>query len=100
MLKDLINFSKNYTNYFLSNITAMIAGFILLPFITSSTTVEEYGLLGIYISFGAILNVIFRLGLPGSITRLYYDYSEGNQLDNLVTTIVKFLQYYNFQLRP
>lgn len=98
MLKDLVSFFKNYINYFLSSIIAIIAGFILLPFITLYTTVEEYGILGIYISFGAILNVVFRLGLPGSITRLYYDYGEGHQLDNLITTIVKFLSYFNLAL--
>ena len=98
MLKDLVNFLKNYINYFLSNIIAIIAGFILLPFITLYTTVEEYGILGVYISLGAILNVIFRLGLPGSITRLYYDYGEGYQLNNLITTIVKFITYFNLIL--
>jgi len=95
MINKLKNLLINSSNYFLSNLLAACSGFILLPIITSSISVEEYGMLGLYISFGSIVNVFFRLGLPGSITRLYYDHGESNGLDNLLTSIVKFLSYYN-----
>jgi len=95
MINKLKNLLINSSNYFLSNLLAAFSGFILLPIITSSISVEEYGMLGLYISFGSIVNVFFRLGLPGSITRLYYDHGESNGLDNLLTSIVKFLSCYN-----
>ena len=98
MINKLKNLLINSSNYFLTNLLAALSGFILLPIITSSISVEEYGMLGLYVSFGSIVNVLFRLGLPGSITRLYYDHGESKGLNNLLTSIVKFLSYYNLIL--
>ncbi|MBC8549706.1 MAG: oligosaccharide flippase family protein, partial [Candidatus Brocadiales bacterium] len=63
----------------------------MIPIYTQYLTPTDYGILdlcGVIITF---LTITMRLGIPGSVTRFYYDYSEGQALRDYVTTIFRFL---------
>lgn len=68
-----------------------LIGFILLPVYTFYLTPEDYGIVDLCGTVVAFLTVVMRLGMPGSVTRFYYDYDEGDLLRNYVTSVFRFI---------
>ena len=52
---------------------------------------SDYGLIELANCFGAFSITFMRMGVPGAVTRFYFDHSEGEPLRNYVTTIAWFL---------
>ena len=78
-------------NYGLGSILPQVVSFLLLPVYTSYLTPADYGVLELVGAFGAILAVVMRFGVPGAVTRFYFDHREGQSLRDYVTTINRFL---------
>lgn len=79
-------------NYGIGNIASKLIGFLLIPVYTAYLKPEDYGLLEICSSMALFLIVFFRLGLPGAISRYYFDFKDDKEkLRNYVSTIHKFL---------
>ncbi len=78
-------------NFGLGSVLPKVIGFILIPVYTIYLTPEDFGIVELATSFGAFLLVFMRLGIPGSVTRFYYDFEEKNKLRDYVTTIFWFL---------
>ena len=65
-----------------------IVGFFLIPLYTRYIAPREMGILEICMSAQALIAIFMRFGLPGAISRFYFDYREGQNLRDLVTTVV------------
>ena len=78
-------------NYGLGSILPQVVSFLLLPVYTSYLSPADYGVLELVGAFGAVLAVLMRFGVPGAVTRFYFDHREGESLRDYVTTINRFL---------
>jgi O-antigen/teichoic acid export membrane protein len=65
--------------------------FLLIPVYTVFLNPADYGILEITGSLSAFLVILMRFGVPGAVTRFYFDHSEGPSLRDYVTTIAIFL---------
>lgn len=65
--------------------------FLLLPVFTFYLTPGDFGILELAAAAGGFLTIVMRLGLPGSATRFYFDYREGPELRDYITTLAWFL---------
>lgn len=70
----------------------MVLGFLLVPVYTAVLTPLDYGIVEMMAVLGGVLAVVARLGIPGAVTRYYYEHSEGTGLRDYVTSIAWFLR--------
>ena len=67
---------KNSFNYGIGTVLPKVIGFILIPVYTIYLTPADYGLVEICVTINSFLLVLFKMGIPGSMPRLYFDYKE------------------------
>ena len=89
--KLFLRLSSATFNYGLGQILPMIIGFFLIPVYTRYLTPEDYGIVALAGPLSALIVILMRVGVPGAVTRFYYDYKEGSELRNYITTVSKFL---------
>jgi len=78
----------NSLNYGLGDLMAQIIGFFLIPVYTRYLSPADYGIVELTSTLAAFAVPLMKFGLPGSVTRLYYDYKDQeNGLKNLITTV-------------
>ncbi|MDY7092268.1 MAG: oligosaccharide flippase family protein [Acidobacteriota bacterium] len=77
--------------YGLGQFLPRLVRFLLLPVFTLFLTPADYGVLELAGAAGGFLAIFLRLGLPGSATRFYFDYREGPELKDYITTLAWFL---------
>ncbi len=87
---------KNTLYITVFRILGPIITFLLLPVYTHYLSPDEFGILNMIQTIGAILQIIFTLGLEKSIYRLYYDYNEIDRKKYLGTIIVSVLVIISF----
>ena len=75
----------------MGSILPQVISFFLLPVYSACLAPSDYGILDLTSAFGAVLVILMRLGVPGAVTRFYFDYREGPELRNYVTTIARFM---------
>jgi O-antigen/teichoic acid export membrane protein len=86
--------STHSLNYGLSDVLAQVIGFLLIPLYTRYLTPEDYGIVEITTTISAFVIPLMKLGLPGSVTRQYFEYShDKNLLNDYITTIYKLLNW-------
>lgn len=78
---------KAVFNYGIGSYVPQIVSFLLIPLFTHYIAPAEMGVLEIYLTAQTLLVIVMRLGLQGSIARFYFDYREGEELRDLVTTV-------------
>lgn len=78
-------------NYGVGQAMPQALRFLLLPVFTMVLTKADYGVLELASTFSVFLIAFMRLGVPGAVTRFYYDHREGPALSDYVTTIAIFL---------
>lgn len=78
-------------NYGLGSILPQVIGFLLIPVYTTFLGPADLGILDLIAAFGAILVVLMRFGIPGAVTRFYFDHCEGRSLQDYVSTINRLL---------
>lgn len=64
---------KHSRNYLLANLATKALAFISIPVYTRLLTVEEYGVIGVFMSIIGIAAVLFTLNSEVAISRYYYD---------------------------
>jgi O-antigen/teichoic acid export membrane protein len=74
-------------NYGVGSILPKVIGFFLIPLYTAFLTPADYGIVDIVSTLAAFLMILMRLGLPGAVTRFYFNHKEGPELGDYVTTI-------------
>jgi O-antigen/teichoic acid export membrane protein len=84
----VLNFFKSIFNFGLGNVLAQVIGFLLIPLYTRYLTPEDYGILEVTTSFSLVLTTLCWMGLPGSVSRNYFDVKDNpEQLNILISTI-------------
>jgi O-antigen/teichoic acid export membrane protein len=78
-------------HYGLGQALPQIIRFLLLPVFTRILSPKEYGFIELSTSFTGFLMTPMRMGVPGAVTRFYYDYPEGPSLKDYLTTVAWFV---------
>jgi O-antigen/teichoic acid export membrane protein len=78
-------------NYGLGSFVPQLVGFLLIPIYTAVLTPTDYGVLDLAGYLGAALIIVMRVGVPGAVSRFYYEHAEGPALKDYVTTVNAFL---------
>ena len=88
-LKKITNHSIIYGT---SNSVTAAVGYILLPIYARFLTPEEYGVFSTINISGAILGIIYDMGLIAALFRWYFDYSqsEENKRTLIISTVLIF----------
>jgi O-antigen/teichoic acid export membrane protein len=60
-------------NYLIGSIGIKALGFISVPFFTNFLTVEEFGMMSLYVSILSFLSTLLSLGVLGSFKRYYFE---------------------------
>ncbi len=69
MIKNL----QHTKNYFIGSISISALGFISVPFFTNFLSVEEFGMMSLYVSILSFLSTLLSLGVLGSFKRYYFE---------------------------
>ena len=78
-------------NYGVGQALPQLLRMLLVPLFALVLTKADYGVLELAGNFGGFMLLFMRLGVPGAVTRFYYDHREGPALSDYVTTIAIFL---------
>ena len=78
---------SNIANYGIGGLLPQVIGFFLLPVYTRFLTPEDYGIVEVVGSVGALLFVFIRLGMGGAITRYYFDMKSKEAFRQFVSTV-------------
>ncbi|MCB9252301.1 MAG: oligosaccharide flippase family protein [Flavobacteriales bacterium] len=71
-----------------------IVSFFLIPVYTQYLSPDDYGIVELCGSLGLVIMTLMRLGIPGSVSRFYFDHKDNEQeLKNYVTTVHHFLVF-------
>lgn len=85
---------KHSANYGLGDVISQVIGFLLIPLYTSHLSSSDYGIVDLVGTICAFAIPLMKLGLPGSVTRQYFDYhNEPEKLADYITTIYKLLNW-------
>lgn len=74
-------------NYGLGRVLPKVAGFLLIPLYTAFLSPGDFGVLDLATTFAGVLFMLMRFGVPGAVSRFYYDHREGVELRDFLTTI-------------
>ncbi len=78
-------------NYGLGQALPQVVRFLVALVIAQVLTEADYGILELAGYLSTVLMIFMRLGVPGAVTRFYYDHREGPELSDYVTTIAIFM---------
>ena len=78
-------------NYGLGQVLPQVLAFLLIPVYTAYLSPEDYGLVELALTLGPIIAILMRAGLPGAVTRFYFDHNDTAALRDYVTTIHRVL---------
>jgi O-antigen/teichoic acid export membrane protein len=85
---------KHSVNYGLGDVISQVIGFLLIPLYTTFLSSSDYGIVDLVGTICAFAIPIIKLGLPGSVTRQYFDYhNDPAKLADYITTIYKLLNW-------
>lgn len=86
--------TKGTFNYGLGKILPKLIGFFLIPVYTVYLSPSDFGIVELATSLSGFIIPLMRLGVPGAITRFYFDYpKDSTALNDLVTTVYKLLLF-------
>ncbi|MFZ6012431.1 MAG: lipopolysaccharide biosynthesis protein, partial [Bacteroidota bacterium] len=90
-MKFLKEISLGTFNYGLGKFIPQLVGFFLIPVYTAFLTPNDYGIVESTMAIANFTMILMRLALPGSISRYYFDYGEGKELSDYITTLHRTL---------
>jgi len=84
--------------YAISDILKQAINFLLLPLYTAYLSTDDYGALSIALAAGAVLEVLFGLGLRAALARLYFDQKSDTEMQQFLGTLTVFLVLFSLGL--
>lgn len=88
-LKNLLAHSLNFG---LGSVLPQLIGFFLIPLYTRYLSPADYGILEMTTTLSIFLMPLMRMGIPGAVTRFYFDYRDSvEKLRNFITTVHQIL---------
>lgn len=85
---------KNASFYSVGAILTPFLGFLLMPVYTRLLSVSEYGIMAIAISFQALMGIVLVLGLPGALSRFYYDNQNKGEKKRYTASVFWFTVFF------
>lgn len=83
---------RNTFNFGIGSVLPKVIGLLLIPIYTVYLTPEDFGIAELCASMGAFMVILMRLGVPGSVTRFYFDFENNREeVRDYVTTVYYFL---------
>lgn len=84
--------AKHTLLFGLGNVLPKAISFLLIPVYTIYLTPDDFGIAELCTSIGAFMVILMRLGVPGSVTRFYFEFEDNIQdVRDYVTTVYYFL---------
>ena len=84
------SFLKESFIYGLSSALSKFSAFFTIPIYTRYLSVEEFGLLDLYITMSIILYIVLEMQMQSGFMRSYYEKQKENKLDELLGTVLKY----------
>lgn len=84
------NFLKESFIYGLSSALSKFSAFFTIPIYTRYLSIEEFGLLDLYITISMILYIVLEMQMQSGFMRSYYEKQKENKLDELLGTVLKY----------
>lgn len=84
------SFLKESFIYGLSSALSKFSAFFTIPIYTRYLSVEEFGLLDLYITMSMILYIVLEMQMQSGFMRSYYEKQKENKLDELLGTVLKY----------
>ncbi len=78
-------------NYGLGQSIPQFIKLLLLPVFTRILSPTDYGCVQLANQFSNFVTTLMRQGVPGAVSRYYYDHPEGPTLRDYVTTVARYL---------
>ena len=88
-MSDLKALFKHSRNYFYATMATKALSFISIPVYTRLLTVEDYGVVNVFMSFVGIVAVLLTLSSEVSIGRYYYDAKSEEDFKRFVGTSLR-----------
>jgi O-antigen/teichoic acid export membrane protein len=83
---------KHTVNFGLGNALPRAINLLLIPIYTIFLTPEDFGIVELTTSLGGFLVILMRFGVPGSVSRYYFEYRDNEQdVRDYATTVYYFL---------
>lgn len=86
MFEEIKKVTKDSSLYLIARLIPASVGFIMLPIYTLYLSPNDYGLVGLVLSFQAILPVILGLRIDYSLSRFFFEY-KNDELKILISTL-------------
>lgn len=84
------SFLKESVIYGLSSALSKFSAFFTIPIYTRYLSVEEFGLLDLYITISMILYIVLEMQMQSGFMRSYYEKQKENKLGELLGTVLKY----------
>lgn len=88
-MSDYKGLFKHSRNYFFATLASKALAFISIPVYTRLLTVEDYGVVNVFMSLVGIVSVMLTLSSEAAISRYYYDAKDIEDFKRFVGTSIK-----------
>lgn len=88
-MSDRRSILKHSFNYLLANVATKALAFVAIPVYTRLLSVEEYGIVNVFISLIGIVSVLLTLNTEVAINRFYFDSKNEDEFKEFVGTTLR-----------
>lgn len=88
-MSDYKGLFKHSRNYFFATLASKALAFVSIPVYTRLLTVEDYGVVNVFMSLVGIVSVMLTLSSEAAISRYYYDAKDIEDFKRFVGTSIK-----------
>lgn len=85
-------FSKNVSLYTIGQFLAQALSFVLLPIYISQLSIDEYGIVAVFMAVGTFLNALMQYGFSPTIMRYYFEFKKDSlKFKSFFSSLLLFL---------
>ena len=92
-MSDYKSLFKHSRNYFFATFATKALAFISIPIYTRLLTVEEYGVVNVFMSYVGVVAIFLTLSSEVSISRYYFDAKNSDDFKRFVGTSVRLTSF-------
>ncbi|WP_042496346.1 oligosaccharide flippase family protein, partial [Algibacter lectus] len=86
------DFSKDVSLYTIGQFLSQTLSFILLPIYINQLSVDEYGVVAVFMAVGTLLNALMQYGFSPTIMRYYFEFKDNSKkFKSFFSSILIFL---------
>lgn len=85
-------FSKNVSLYTIGQFLSQALSFILLPIYISQLSIDEYGIVAVFMAVGTFLNALMQYGFSPTLMRYYFEFKDNpKKFKSFFSSLLLFL---------